>query len=66
MFERHVPIKKKIVRANEAPYMTKALGKAVASRYSLENKFHRTSTKESMELFKKQKNYCSRLYKKER
>ena len=66
VLERHAPIKKKIVRANEAPYMTKALRKAIASRSRLENKFHRMRTKESRELFKKQKNYCSRLYKKER
>ena len=54
------------MRANEAPYMTKALRKAIASRSRLENTFHRMRTKESRELFKKQKNYCSRLYKKER
>ena len=62
----HAPIKKKIVRANDAPYMTKALRKAIATRSRLENKFHRKRTEESKLAFKKHKNYCSRLYKKER
>ena len=59
-------IKKKIVRANDAPYMTKALRKAIATRSRLENEFHRKRTEESKLAFKKHKNYCTRLYKKER
>ena len=63
VLERHAPINKKIGRANEAPYMTKALRKAIASRSRLENTFHLVRTKESRELFKKQKVivvYCTK------
>ena len=35
--ERHAPLKRKLLRANEVPYMTKALRKAIATRSRLEN-----------------------------
>ena len=66
VLDMHAPIKKKIVRANDAPYMTQALRKAIATRSRLENVFHRKGTHESKIAFKKHKNFCSRLYKKER
>ena len=37
--EHHAPLKKKIVRANNVPYMTKTLRKAIMRRSALENKF---------------------------
>ena len=66
VLERHAPLKRKNLRANEVPYMTKALRKAIATRSRLENRFHRLKTSDSMKAFRKQRNYCSRLYKKER
>ena len=36
----HAPMKKKYIRANEVPYMTKPLRKAIMTRSRLENKFH--------------------------
>ena len=62
----HAPLKKKIIRANEVPYMTKALRKAIATRSRLENRHYRDKTDETRRAYKKQKNYCSNLYKKER
>ena len=62
----HAPLKKKIIRANEVPYMTKALRKAIATRSRLENRYHREKSDDSLRSYKKQKNFCSRLYKKER
>ena len=64
--EIQAPLKKKMLRANNAPYMTKALRKAIMRRSALENKYHRYRTPEHNLAYKKQKNYCSRLYKKER
>ena len=66
VYNRHVPLKKRIVRANEVPYMTKTLRKAIANRSRLENKYYKHKSKESLTAYKRQKNYCSRLYKKER
>ena len=59
----HAPLKKRVVRANEVPYMTKALRKAIATRSRLENRYYRHKTAESKWVYKKQKNYVSRLYK---
>ena len=53
-------------RATEVPYMTKTLRKAIANRSRLENRYYCLKTEESKICYKKQKNYCSRLYKKER
>ena len=66
VFEKHAPLKKSILRANEVPYMTKALRKAIANRSRLENRYYREKTNVSLIAFKKQKNFCSRLYKSER
>ena len=62
----HAPLKKKVVRANEVPYMTKALRKAIANRSRLENRYYHDKTDESKIAYNKQNNYCSRLYKKVR
>ena len=62
----HAPLKKKMVRANEVPYMTKALRKAIATRSRLENQYYKNKSDTNLRVYKRQKNYCSRLYKKER
>ena len=66
VLDRHVPLKKRIVRANEVPYMTRNLRKAIANRSRLENQYYKYKTTESLRAYKRQKNFCSRLYKKER
>ena len=54
------------VQANHAPYMTKVLPKAIMRRSALENKYYKVSSAENKRLYRKQRNYCSKLYKKER
>ena len=66
ILDKHAPMKMKSVRANQAPYMTKALRKAIMTRSSLKNKLYKNFTHENNRAFKKQRNFCSRLYKKER
>ena len=60
------PYKRKVVRANQKPYVTKRLRKAIMKRSSLENQFYKYKTEESRNALKKQKNYCNRLSKRER
>ena len=62
----HAPIKKKLLRANHVPYMTKALRKAIMKRSELESKYLKNRTNENLKSYKKQRNFCSKLYKKER
>ena len=62
----HAPIKRKLLRANHVPYMTKALRKAIMKRSELESKYVKNKTNENLKSYKKQRNFCSKLYKKER
>ena len=66
VLDKHAPLKKRTVRANEAPYMTKQLRKAIMTRSRLQNRYHHLKTDESYQKFKRQRNFCNRLYKKER
>ena len=66
VLEEHAPMKKKVLRANNKPYMTKALRKAIMKRSTLENKFFRCKSDENFKAFKKQKNFTNRLAKRER
>ena len=66
VLDKHAPFKKKLIRANHAPYMTKALRKAIMRRSELRNKYLKKKTPESLRSYKKQKNFCSKFYKKER
>ena len=64
--DKHAPVKKKVVRANHAKYISKPLRKAIMKRSYLEKVYFKKQTTRSLERYKKQKNYCSRLYKKDR
>ena len=66
VLNKHAPIKTKVTRSNQAPYITKAYRKAVIKRPELKTKYLKNSTLENFNKFRKQKNFCSRLYKKER
>ena len=63
---KHALMKNKLVKANQAPYMTKALRKAIMRRSELETKHFKLKTNDTLKAYKKQENYCSRPYKKER
>ena len=62
--EKHAPQKSKVVRANSKPYVTKEMRKAIMLRSQLRNKMH--ISHEHRLAFKHQKNYCNRLYKREK
>ena len=66
VLNKHAPLKKKKLRANEVPYMTKTLRKAIMKRTELETKYLKNKSKTNLSSYKKQRNFCSKLYKKER
>ena len=66
ILNKHAPIKKKVVRANDKPFMTKALRKAIMVRSALKNKYIKEKTDEAKRAFRKQKNYTNKLLKKEK
>ena len=66
ILDTNAPIKKKVLRANHKNYMTKDLRKAIMKRSELETKFCRTKNPMDQAAYKKQRNFGSRLYKRER
>ena len=56
---RHAPMKKKFVRANEVPYMTKALRKAIMKRSELESKYLKNKSYQNMKIYQKIKNFAA-------
>ena len=64
VLNKQAPLKKKQLRANHASYVSKSMRKAIMRRSYLENIYFKKRTDESLRLYKKQKNYCSMLYKK--
>ena len=58
---RHAPIETKYLRANDGPFMTKALRKAMMHRKRLRNKYIKRRTEENLKAFKKQRNFCMKL-----
>ena len=66
MLNKHAPLKKKLLRANHAPYITKTLRKAIMRRSQLETKYLKSKTQTDLKLYKKHKNFCSKLHKREK
>ena len=66
MLNKHAPLRKKFLKANHAPYLTKSLRKAIMLRSQLETKYLKTKTQTDLKLYKKHKNFRSKLYKRER
>ena len=64
--EKHAPLKKKTLRANDAPYMSKALRKAMMKRTELATRYNKTRNLDDHSKFRKHRNYVNRLYKRER
>ena len=62
--EKHAPLKKKIVRGNDAPFITKDLRKAIYTRSKLRNKFIKNPTEVNEKLYKRQRNKCVLILKK--
>merc|ERR1712015_143827 len=62
----HAPQKSRLARANQKPYVSKIMRKSIMRRSQLQNKFFKSGTVENRIALKRQKNYCNRLYKRER
>ena len=61
---KHAPIKTKILRANNAPYMNKELHKAIMTRSRLKNKYLKNPSDGNHALYRKQRNVCVTLLRK--
>ena len=63
IFNHHVPIKRKYIRANEAPFMLKELHKAIMKRSRLRNVFLKPRTDTNKKTYSTQRNLCKKLLK---
>ena len=66
LVNRHAPLKEKCMRANNAPFMNKTLSKVVMTRSRLRNKFLMNPNNTNKSNYTKYRNYCTRLFKKEK
>ena len=64
VLNEHAPVKKKYIRANDGPFMTKALHKQHMHRTKLRNKYNDDKTEENLKAFKKQRNKWVKLLRK--
>ena len=56
IFNKHVPMKRKYVRANEVPFTTKELHKGIMKRLRLRNKFLKNKDEINRNNYKVQRN----------
>ena len=61
VFNKNAPLKKKVLRANHTPFVTKIIRKAMMKRSYLEKLYFNKKTTESLKQYKKYKNFCSRF-----
>ena len=66
LLNKHAPMREKYVRANNAPFMSKELSKAIMTRSIFRNKYLKNPTKPNKLNYNKQRNYCVNLLRKER
>ena len=66
ILNKHASMKQKYLRANQGRFMTKDIHKAIMKRSRLRNKFLRDRTEISTEEYKKERNLCVSLLKKEK
>ena len=66
LLNQYAPIKVRYIRANNSPFMNKTLAKAVMTRSRLHNRFIKNPTSENKINYKKYRNYCTGLFRKEK
>ena len=63
ILNQFAPLKRKLIRNNNQPFMTKTLRKAIMKRSKLRNKFNEERNFENWSEYKCQRNLCSNLLK---
>ena len=63
ILNQFAPLKQKLIRNNNQPFMTKAFRKAIMKRSKLRNNFNEERNVENWSEYKRQRNLCSNLLK---
>ena len=66
ILNKHAPMKQKLVRGNNSPFMNKTLSKSFMLRSKLKNNLNKNPSLKNERLYKKQRNYCVNLLKSEK
>ena len=66
ILQKHAPIKKRYIRANQASFINSKIHKEVIKRARLSNKFIDSNTDVDRIAYNKQRNYCASLIRKEK
>ena len=64
--DKHAPLKKRYVRANQSPFMNKKLSKEIMKRSRLRNKFLNIKSDTDRKAYNKQRNYVVSLLRNEK
>ena len=64
ILNKRAPLKEKLIRANNGPFMSRELSKAFRARSRLRNKFLKNRSSDNKILYKKQRNFCVNLLRK--
>ena len=59
--DKHAPVKKRYVRANQQNFMDKELNQAIMVRSKLRNKYLKSKSEIDKQRYNKQRNYCVKL-----
>ena len=59
VLDRHAPLKRKMIRGNQGPFMTKQLSKATMNRSKLRHRHIKWPSRENFLDYKKAKNTCN-------
>ena len=66
VLDSHAPQKKRYIRANQKPFITSELNKAIMNRSRLRNRYLKLHTSESKIAYTKQRNYTVNFYERKR
>ena len=66
ILEKHAPMKKRFVRANQAPFVNKKITKEIMKRSRLRNKFLHSKSDIDRKAYNKQRNICVTLIRQEK
>ena len=61
VLDKHAPLKKRYVRANQQNFMDKELNQAIMVRSKLRNKYVKSKSETDKQRYNKQRNYCVKL-----
>ena len=64
VLDKHAPMKKRYIRANDSPFMNRTLRKAFMLRTRRKNRYNKNRSADNWDAFRRQRNFCVKLSRK--